>query len=94
MIQGISSAAAALTPEQHKLKKACEQFESVFMNELMKNMRATIEKEGVVDGGSGEDTFTAMLDEHIAGLGVAGRTDGIAQALYDQLKQRLAAATP
>jgi peptidoglycan hydrolase FlgJ len=90
MINPIASAATA-TREQQQLKKACEQLESVFMNELMKNMRATIQKEGVVDGGSGEDTFTAMLDEHIAGLGVTRGADGIAQALYNQLRQRLAA---
>jgi flagellar protein FlgJ len=91
MIAAIGTEAAA-TRESARLQKACEQFEAVFMNELLKTMRATVAREGLLDGDSGEETFTAMLDEHIAELGAAGRTGGIAAALYQQLRSELKSA--
>ncbi len=51
-----------------KLRGAARQLTGVFAQQLFKAMRATVPQgEGVFSGGSGEEMFTGMLDEHLAG---------------------------
>ena len=81
-----------------KLKKTAFQLEGLFVERLFAAMRATVPQDGLVAQGSGEDTFTGMLDEKIAEQ-VPKQWNGehsLAQALYHQLRQRLtpAAAAP
>lgn len=46
-------------------REAAGQFEALFMQQLLKSMRAAIPKSGMFEG-SGEQTWTAMLDEQLA----------------------------
>ena len=46
--------------EEKRLEKACSEFESLFMNLVMKQMRKTVVKSGFIDGGMGEE----RLDEY------------------------------
>ena len=63
-----------------KLRRASRQLTGVFAQQLFKAMRATVPQgEGVVDGGSGEEMFTGMLDEHLAGAD-PGRPAGAGDA--------------
>jgi flagellar protein FlgJ len=48
------------------LKKACAEFESLFMSYLLKEMRATIPKSGFISGGRAEEIYTSMLDTQLA----------------------------
>jgi len=43
-----------LEQRDRKLRKACEDFESVFTYQLLRSMRATINKSGLMSGGQGE----------------------------------------
>lgn len=84
-----------------RLRQATRQLAGLFAQQLFKAMRATVpQDEGVVNGGSGEEMFTGMLDEHIAGAGparpaAAGATDGPGtgavwtRALADAMYQRM-----
>jgi flagellar protein FlgJ len=61
-----------------KLLKACAEFEALFISQLLKEMRETIPKSGLMSGGKGEEIYTYMLDSEIAkeialnsGLGIA-----------------------
>lgn len=65
-----------------RLRRACAELEGVFLNELMKLMRETVPEGGVVSGGTAEEIFTSLLDQHVA-ISVAERMDrGIGAALY------------
>ena len=67
------------SPEE-RLKEATTLFESAFYQELFKVMRATV-PEGSMSG-AGEEVFTSMLDQHVAGEAAAQQDDGLAAALY------------
>ena len=82
-----SAAARADTPGDRKLRDAARQLEGVFVQELFKAMRATVPQgEGIVSGGSGEEMFTAMLDQHLATAAPNRWEGGIGDALYRQLR--------
>ncbi|PKL47817.1 MAG: hypothetical protein CVV42_11790 [Candidatus Riflebacteria bacterium HGW-Riflebacteria-2] len=49
--------------ELGKLKKACSDFESIFMHQMLKEMRKTVKKTGIVHGGQAEEIFADMLDQ-------------------------------
>lgn len=84
--------AAAESPEA-KLRKAAKQMEGAFVLELYKAMRSTVPQgEGVVDGGSGEETFTSLMDQHLATETPPGWSHGLGDAIYRHLARGLGAA--
>lgn len=61
-----------IRPEKHqsdsneeKLKKACADFESVFINYLIKSMRSTIPQNGL-NNFPGKDIYATMVDQKVA----------------------------
>lgn len=52
--------------DEKEIKEACEQFESVFINMLFKQMRKTIEDGGLVQKSHARETFEGMLDEEMS----------------------------
>jgi flagellar protein FlgJ len=73
------------------LAKACQKMEALFIHHLMQEMRATVDKSGLVDGGPGETIFTSMLDAQMStDLSAAGGL-GLAKILFEQLSQPLEA---
>ncbi|MDH3222813.1 MAG: rod-binding protein [Gemmatimonadota bacterium] len=65
---------------RERLKAATTLFESTFYQELFKVMRETV-PDGSTSG-AGEEVFTSMLDEHVAGEAAAQQEDGLGAALY------------
>ena len=49
-----------------KLHAACSEMESLFINYLFKEMRATIDKSGFISGGRAEEIFTSLLDVELS----------------------------
>ena len=49
-----------------ELKNACAELESLFIFYLFKEMRATIPKGGLINGGRGEEIYTSLLDSQLA----------------------------
>ncbi len=83
-----------LTEDQKKLRKAAADLEGLFVSQLFRAMRETVPKnEGVVSGGSGEEIFTGLMDEHIAAETPRQWGGGISEALYRQLSRGLPAAS-
>jgi len=83
---GPTTSRPAPLDEDAALRRACAQLEGVFFEQVLRAMRETIPEGGLVDGGLGEDMFTAMMDAHLAEI-AAGRMNGsIASALYRQLR--------
>ena len=52
--------------QAQRLAKACADFESIFVEQLFKTMRASVPGTGLLDGGRAEEIYTAMLDQQIA----------------------------
>ncbi len=78
---------AAETGDDKKLKEACQEFESVFLNMMLSTMRKTIPDGGLVEKSQGTKTFESMLDEEYAkSLSKSGGI-GLADVLEAQLKK-------
>ena len=71
--------------DSQKLKEACAEFESLFINQLMKQMRKTVVKSELIDGGKGERVFTEMMDEEISKQMALRQGLGLKEALIEQL---------
>ena len=68
-----------------KLKKACQEMESVFLNMLLKTMRDTVPKSELGGNNQRTETMQSMLDmEMTRNMAAAGGT-GIAAMMYKNL---------
>lgn len=87
----VSRVPSPVSPENQKLRDVVRQLEGVFTEQLFKAMRETVPKDdGVVSGGSGEEIFTGLLDQHLAADTPTQWQNGLGEALYRQLRGRLA----
>ena len=68
-----------------RLHAACAEIESLFLSHLIKEMRATIEKSGFIDGGQAEEIFTSLLDEELSKKMSAAGGIGLSAILLEQL---------
>ncbi len=68
-----------------KLRRACQEFESILVSRLFASMRATVPKNPLFHGGSAEDLFTSMHDEQMARQLSAQRGFGLARLLFERL---------
>ena len=50
---------------EEKLKKACADFEAIFINYMLKTMRSTIPQSGL-NNFPGKDIYTSMVDQKVA----------------------------
>jgi flagellar protein FlgJ len=86
--------ATGSAPAEERLRAATKQMEGVFVQELFKAMRETVPKDGLTDGGSGEDIFTGLMDEKIAAHVPDHWERGIGDSLYRQLHAVLQRVNP
>lgn len=75
--------------DKEALKKSCEDFESVFVNQMMKSMRNTVQKTGFISGGRGEEIFQSMLDEEYASQISKSGKMGLSDMLFRELSRKL-----
>lgn len=69
-----------------KLKKACADFESMLVYQLLKTMRQTIPKGGFLSGSHGKDTYEMMFDQKVADeVARKGQGLGLQKMLYNQI---------
>jgi flagellar protein FlgJ len=69
-------------------KEAAKQFESLFMNELMKSMRAATETSGLFDN-AGTKLGTELLDAQLASK-MTGQPGGLGDVIARQLERQMA----
>ncbi len=92
-INGIASLGHTLDPhdvgaeatERTKLKKAISDFEAIFINQMLKAMRNTINKSGLIDGGNSEKIYTSMIDSEVSKFIASGSGIGLYEVLSRQL---------
>src|SRR6218665_1870070 len=83
-------AAAARDPKS-SIKEAAKQFEPLFMQEVMKSMRASTLSTGMLEN-SATQLGTEMLDTQFAGK-MTGLPGGLSDAITRQLQRQMGVAT-
>jgi Rod binding domain-containing protein len=73
-----------------KLKEAARQFESYYIFMMLKEMRRTVPKEGLLNSGLGHDTYISMYDEAMAEEMSKTGTLGLSDALVEQYRRSAA----
>jgi flagellar protein FlgJ len=76
---------------QGAVREAARQFEALFLQELMKSLRATVGDGGLLESGAGGELATSMLDQQYAGQ-LAGMRGGLAEAIARQLERQMGLA--
>lgn len=74
--------------EEQQLKKACRDFEAVFIGKLWEQMRRTVPKEEGMHSKQ-EDMYLSMFDRSFSEEMADSGGIGLADMLYDQLASRL-----
>lgn len=71
--------------DSKRLEESCSEMEALFIQYLLKEMRATIPKSGLMSGGTAEEMYTSILDIQLAKEIAARREIGISSMLFRQL---------
>jgi len=71
--------------DEGKLKKACEDFESIFISKMLKVMRQSIPKTGLLDGGSQQDMYLSLFDEELSKSMAKKGGMGLGKILYQNV---------
>lgn len=88
--RSLSAAGSGLRPDRHSdadLEDACKQFESLLLNFMIREMRATVPESTLFPPSMTEAIFTGMLDEKIAGEMSQNGGIGISRMIFNQLKE-------
>jgi len=86
------SRASADASDQAALRAVAHEFEGLLMGEVMKAMRRTVPTPE--SSNSGQEIFTGMLDESLAGVVSSGSGLGLADLLEAQLRGALTSSPP
>lgn len=81
-----SAADPAMAARDKKLRHAAQQMESQFVEQMYKSMRDTVPSDGMFGGGSGEQMFTEMMDQHVATDTPLKWQHGLSEAIYRQMR--------
>lgn len=71
-----------------KLKKACQDFEAVFIGQIWKQMRASVPKDGMLHSKE-EEQYLSMFDQELSVKMASAGGIGLSDMLYANLSQRL-----
>ena len=93
-LTGASTAAQSpgkKVPEDNKrLKKACADFESLLIYNMLKTMRNTIPQSGLLRNYPGKDTHNMLIDQQIAtDMAKSGNGLGLQKILFEQMTKNL-----
>ena len=72
--------------EDAKLREAANEFEAIFIQQMLKSMRKTSLESDLLPKSEGEKIFRSMLDEQYAKLSAKSGSLGLGQMIYQQLK--------
>ncbi|MGE0527351.1 MAG: rod-binding protein [Bdellovibrionales bacterium] len=89
-----TSPEAQAAMQDQRLRQAAKMYENHFLNEMVKSMRKTVDREGgMIKPSFAENIFTEQLDQQY----VQGWTDrggvGLADVIYNQIRERYDSAT-
>lgn len=68
------------------LMEACQEFESIFIKQMLSSMKKSVDKSGMINGGMTENIFEDWLyDDYASKMSQTGDF-GLAQSMFDQMK--------
>lgn len=70
---------------EKKVRQVSEDFVSVFMNQVMKSMRATVQENPMMHGDNGEKFFQEMLDTEQSKTLAKGSGYGLTDLIYESM---------
>ena len=94
-VRGLNeSSSSRLTPEQKekRLREACEGFESIFIQKMWQQMRATLPQNGLLHSRD-EKMWQDMYDQELAKSMASVGGIGLADMMYEQLSRNLVSAS-
>ena len=71
--------------EDERLKKACSDFEAIFIRQMLESMRKTVQKTEMNGGGQAEELYEDMLYDKYAETMAKTARLGVAELMYRQL---------
>ncbi len=82
------SQGGAGTSEDARLKKACSDFQAIFIKQMLDTMRKTVQKGGLLEGGQAEEIFEDMLYDEYAQKMSETANLGLDDMIYRQLSTK------
>lgn len=70
---------------QKALKDAAEQFEALFLYQLLAEMRRTVPDTDLFGNRQAEKLFQSMLDQEVANNSAQAQSIGLAKLIYEQM---------
>jgi len=80
-----SSVRNSFSSDEKKLRDATVEFESMFIKQMLNSMRKTVTKNGLLDGGMGQEIFEDMLYDEYAKNMAQSANLGISDMMFQQL---------
>ena len=93
-LQRKTTGTAGLSPEgsanseDDKLRKACSDFQAIFIKQMLDTMRKTVQKGGLLEGGQAEEIFEDMLYDEYAQKMSETANLGLDDMIYIQLSTK------
>lgn len=76
-----------------RLRKVCAEFESIFINYMLKSARKALPENALFDRSNESKIYKSMMDEQMARCVTKGRGVGLGELLYDALSEGEAKAS-
>lgn len=78
---------AKRTQDDKKLKETCQEFEAMFIKQMLNSMKSTVNKSGLIKESMGEKVFDDMLYDEYAMKMARESSFGISDMMYKQLSR-------
>ena len=75
--------------DDDKLREAANDFEAIFIQQMLKTMRKTSFESDLLPKSEGEKVFQSLLDEQYALLSSKSGSLGLSEMIYQQLKPKV-----
>lgn len=76
--------------DRASLKKACQDFEAIFIQSMFKSMRKTVPEGGLFEKDHATEMYQDMMDQEIASRISRRQSLGLADQMYRQMEKLLA----
>ena len=71
---------------QARLERACSEFESIFINYMLKSMRTAVAEDSLLGNSNESKIIRSMFDENLALAMAKGKGMGLGKMLFESLK--------
>ena len=83
----VAATGKASADREAKLQKACQGFESIFINAILQEMRKSVPDDGLLPTSNATRTWQQLFDNQLAETLASRQEMGVAKMLYQQLQE-------